>query len=305
MAFNPIVIEKGLNAGFAREMAQFQAARQISPGIMAAGMMIPSTAAYEKLGWLGAMPTVQQWLGEIQAKQLEDYDYTIRNKDWAVAVPVNENDVADDQTGVHTMFPQMLAQRIMRHPEELMIDLLIDGATNLAYDGKAFFSDVSAPRTIDNLLAGSGYTTPSTRLENMEKDLNAALVAMAKFTDDQGAPLNLRGNLIVCPVNLENDFRRLVQSTSDPTASGGIETFNPYAGRFTVIGDSRLDADDTTDWYLLATNEIIKPFVFSMRQAAENRFEKKNGTKSWIWSADYRGNAGYGLPHLAVKTVNS
>jgi phage major head subunit gpT-like protein len=299
MAFNPIVIEKGLNAGFAREMAQFQAAREISPGIMAAGMMIPSTAAYEKLGWLGAMPTVQQWLGEIQAKQLEDYDYTIKNKDWAVAVPVNENDVADDQTGVHTMFPAMLAQRIMRHPEKLMIDLLINGDSNVAYDGVAFFSDVSGARTIDNLLAGTGDS-----LAEMEEDLNAALVAMAEFEDDNGEPLNLRGDLIVCPVALENNFRRLVQSTSDPTASGGIETFNPYAGRFTVIGDPRLDADDADDWYLLSTQEIVKPFVFSMRQGAENRFEKKNGTKSWIWSADYRGNAGYGIPHLAVKTVN-
>jgi len=197
MAFNPIVIEKGLNAGFAREMAQFQAAREISPGIMAAGMMIPSTAAYEKLGWLGAMPTVQQWLGEIQAKQLEDYDYTIKNKDWAVAVPVNENDVADDQTGVHTMFPAMLAQR-MRHPENLMIDLLIDGDSETAYDGVAFFSDVSGARTIDNLLAGTG-----TDLDEVEADLNAALVAMAKFTDDQGEALNLRGDLIVCPVAME------------------------------------------------------------------------------------------------------
>jgi phage major head subunit gpT-like protein len=266
---------------------------------MAAGMMIPSTAAYEKLGWLGAMPTVQQWLGEIQAKQLEDYDYTIKNKDWAVAVPVNENDVADDQTGVHTMFPAMLAQRLMRHPEKLMIDLLLNGDSDTAYDGVAFFSDVSGARTIDNLLAGTG-----TDLGEVEADLNAALVAMAKFTDDQGEALNLRGDLIVCPVAMENTFRRLVQSTSDPTVSGGIETFNPYNGRFTVIGDPRLDADEVDHWYLLSTQEIVKPFVFSMRQAAENRFEKKNGTKSWIWSADYRGNAGYGIPHLAVKTVN-
>jgi len=300
MAFNPIVIEKGLNAGFAREMAQFQAARDISPGITSAGMMIPSTSAYEKLGWLGAMPTVQQWLGEIQAKQLKDYDYTIKNKNWATAVPVNEDDVADDQTGVHTMFPAMLAQRIMKHPEELMIDLLIDGDSGLAYDGVAFFSNVSGARTIDNLLAGTG-----TSLAQLEADLNSALVAMAKFQDDQGAPLNLRGNLIVCPMALENNFRRLVQSTSDPTATGGIETFNPYSGRFTVIGDAKLDADDSDDWYLMATNEIVKPLVFSMRQAAENRFEKKNGTKDWIWSADYRGNVGYGIPHLAVKTVNT
>jgi phage major head subunit gpT-like protein len=303
MGFNPIVIEKGLNAGFAREMAQFQAARNLNPGLMAAAMMIPSSAAYEKLGWVGAMPAVKQWIGEKQATEFEDYDYTVKNLDWETSIPINENDVDDDQTGAISMFPAMLARRIAAHPEKLAVNLLIDGDTKLAYDGVAFFSDVSAPRTIDNLLAGSGYTTASTRLANMEKDLNAALVAMAKFTDDQGEPLGLQGNLIVTPVALERDFRRLVQSQYDPTASA-VGTYNPYDG-IQVIGDSRLDADDTTDWYLLCTNEIIKPLVFSMRQQAKNSFEKKNLTKTWVWSADYRGNGGYGLPHLAIKTVNS
>jgi phage major head subunit gpT-like protein len=140
----------------------------------------------------------------------------------------------------------------------------------------------------------------------MSADLTAALAAMAKFTDDQGGALNIRGDLIVCPVALEPNFRRLVQSPADPTASGGVNTYNPFAGQgITVIGDSRLDADDVDDWYLLCTNEIIKPLLFSNRQAAQNRFEKKHGTKTWIWSADYRGNGGYGLPHLAVKTVNT
>lgn len=303
MGFNPIVIEKGLNAGFTREMAQFQAARDINPGIIAAAMMIKSIGAYEKMGWVGAMPAVQQWIGELKAKEFSNYDYTVKNLDWATSVPINENDVDDDQTGAIKLFPAMLARRIMAHPASLIITLLINGDVNLAYDGVAFFSDVSAPRTIDNLLAGSGYTTASSRLTNMEKDLNAALVAMAKFTDDQSEPLNIQGSLIVCPVALERDFRRLVQSLTDPTASA-VGTFNPY-NNLQVIGDPRLDADDATDWYLLCTNEIIKPLVFSMRQQAKNRLEKKNLTKTWVWSADYRGNGGYGLPHLAIKTVNS
>ena len=297
MGFNPIVIEKGLNVGFAREMARFQQARDVSPGIVQAAMMMPSSAAYEKLGWLGAMPTVQQWLGELNAKEFSSYDYTIKNLDWATSVPINENDVNDDQTGAIGLFPQMLAQRIMKHPEKLIVDLLINGDSNLAYDGLAFFANRSVN---DNLLSGNGTT-----LANLDTDLNSALVALAKFKDDQGEPLNIRGNMIVCPVALENTFRRLVESKADPTASGGVDTYNPYSGRFTVVSDPRLDADDANDWYLLATNEVVKPLVFSMRQEADNRFEKKNLTKTWVWSADYRGNGGYGLPHLAVKTTNT
>jgi phage major head subunit gpT-like protein len=301
MGFNPIAIERGLRAGFAQRMAEFLAAREINPGLMSAAEIIQSNGAYEKMGWIGAMPVVQQWLGEKTAKELSNYDFTVRNLDWYTGVPVNENDINDDQVAVLRKIPQLLVKRTMSHPEKLMIEFLTAGTgttKGAAYDGVAFFSDVSGARTIDNLLGGTGTT-----LAQLEADLNAALVAMARFTDDQGEVLNIRGNLIVCPVALENKFARLVNSQTDPTATAQ-GTFNPYGGRFTVVGDPRLDAADVNDWYLLATNEIVKPFVFSMRQESKPDFEKKSMTKTWIASADYRGNAAYGLPHLAVKTVN-
>lgn len=300
MAYNPIVIEKGLRAGFARAMAEFNAARQINPGILRAAMRIPSDGAYEKMGWVGAMPAVQQWVGELNAKEFGNYDYTVRNLDWSAAIPIHENDIEDDQTGVLTMAPSLLVKRIMAHPEKLMVDLLTGGTSALAYDGVAFFSSVSAPRTIDNLLDGTGVT-----LSALETDLIAALVAMAKFTDDQGETLNIMGDLIVCPKALEYSFKKLVNSQASPTATAGVDTYNPFQGQFGVIADPRLDATDAGDWYLLATSEIIKPFVFSDRQGAKSRMEKKNLTKTWVFSGDYRGNAGYGLPHLAVKTVQS
>lgn len=300
MGYNPTVIEKGLRAGFAQAMANFQASRAISPGIMAAAMEIKSTGAYEKLGWVGAMPAVQQWLGELNAKEFNSYDYTIKNLDWATGVPISKNDLDDDQTGSLSMFPQMLAKRIMNHPEKLMINLLIDGDTNLAYDGVAFFSDVSAPRTIDNLLTGTGIT-----LATLKADLIAALVAMAKFPDDQGEILGIRGDMIVCPVALQNLFETLVYSPADPTATGGVNTYNPFGGKFTIVGDPRLDADDANDWYLLSTNEGVKPLVFQNRQDGQPMLEKTPHTKTWVFSADYRGNGGYGLPHLAVKTTNT
>ena len=299
MATSPIVIERGLKALFAIAMADFLAARQNSPGIFAAALNAPSDGYDEKYGWLGAMPGVQEWLGELNVKDLADYDYTIRNRDWATGVPIHQNDLDDDRVGALAMVPELLVKRITAHPEKLLISLLTGGTSGLAYDGIAFFSNASGVRTIDNLLAGSGTT-----LAQLETDLNAALTEMAKFTDDQGEALNVKGNMIVCPVALENKFKRLVLSDTDPTASAQ-GTFNPYAGRFTVIGDALLDAADVNDWYLLATDEVMKPLVLQMREQAKPQMEKTPGTKTWKFSASYRGNVGYGLPQLAIKTVNS
>lgn len=299
MATSPVVIERGLKAAFAMAMSAFLAARQNSPGIFAAALNAPSDGYDEKYGWLGAMPGVQEWIGELNVKDLADYDYTIRNRDWVTGVPINQNDLDDDRVGALAMVPELLVKRITAHPEKLLISLLTGGTTSLAYDGVAFFSNTSGVRTIDNLLAGSGTT-----LAQLETDLNTALTEMAKFTDDQGEALNVKGNMIVCPVALENKFKRLVLSDTDPTASAQ-GTFNPYAGRFTVIGDARLDAADVNDWYLLATDEVMKPLVLQMREQAKPQMEKTPGTKTWQFSAGYRGNVGYGLPQLAIKTVNT
>ena len=249
------------------------------------------------MGWIGAMPVVRQWLGELDADEFGDYDFTVKNKDWAAATPINENDINDDQVGSLRMIPTQLVGRIMAHPAKLMFDLLINGDTALAYDAVAFFSNATGERTFDNLLAGTGTT-----LAQLEADLNAALVAMSTFTDDQGEPLDIQGTMIVCPQSLKRRFQRLVSSANDPT--GTVDgTFNPY-NDIRVMASARLDADDPNDWYLLATGEEIKPLVFSNRQEARPSMEKKNLTKTWIYSADYRGNGGYCIPALALKTVN-
>lgn len=298
--FNPVVIEKGLQARFAQAMQQFYAAREIAPGLMQAALEVPSTGAYEKLGWLGSLPGVQQWLGERNAKELKDYDYTIKNKDWEASVIINENDWDDDQTGSFSVVPAMLAKRIMSHPEKLISELVVNGDSELAYDGIPFFSAATGVRTITNLLTGTG-----TALANLKADLISALGAMAKFTDDNGEIMNIQGNVIYCPINLKPDFESLVFSTADPTAAGGVNTYNPFNGKFVVIGDARLDADDANDWYLFATNEIVKPFVYQLRQKARPSMEKANLTKQWVFGADYRGNGGYGIPHLGIKVTNT
>lgn len=300
MAYPIAVVERGLQVSLSRALSNFQAQRDINPGLLTLANTVPSTGADEKYGWIGAMPQVAEWLGELNAEQLKSYDYTIKNKDFAAPLLINQNDIDDDRVGVLMTLTEALAQRIVQHPRQLLIDLIINGDATEAYDGVNFFSDVSAPRTFDNLLAGTGTT-----LAQLEADLNSALVAMAKFKDDKDEVLNVQGDTIVCPMALENDFRRLVFSTADPTATAGTNTFNPYSGRFTVIGDARLDADDANDWYLFSTQEVIKPFIWQERQTAMPMMEKKANTKQWIFSANYRGNAGYGLPHLAVKTVNS
>lgn len=296
---NPVIIEKGLNNLFAKNMARMFEAMENSPGIMRTALGARSTGAYEKYGWLGALPSVKEWIGELTFKDLQDYDYTIRNKKWYVAQDIDQDVIDDDQVSVLNLIPELLVSRLAAHPEKLILELITGGASNLAYDGIAFFSNASGVRTIDNLGAGTGIT-----LAQIEADLAAAEAAMAAFVDDQGEVLNIKPDLIVCPVALKNTISRLVYSQDDPTATAS-GTYNPYVGRYTVIGDARLDADDANNWYLFDTKEVLKPFVWQIREDAAPKMEKIPLKDRWAYYAKGRWNAGYGLPHLGYCVVNT
>jgi phage major head subunit gpT-like protein len=297
---SPVVLEKALNASFQRAVSDLEGQSGANPSLVNIATQIPSSSSYEKYGWLGSVPSVREWLGAKRVGQLEDHDFTIRNKDFEVTIKLGRNDVEDDNIGAHQVRIRDLVQRVSAHPQKLISDLLINGDTGLAYDGVAFFSNVSGDRTIDNLLGGTGVT-----LAQIQADIQSAITAMMSFSDEAGEPLNIMPNAIVCPVARMFDIQRAVMSAADPTASGGVETFNPLNGKFTVIGDARLDADDANDYYVLATQYALRPFILQVRQQARPEMERIPLTKDWAYSGIMRGNAGYGLPHLAVKIVNS
>src|SRR6056297_3007478 len=96
----PSVAHKIFNTEMARAMADFQSARSLSPGLLALAMNNPSTGAAEDYPWLGAMPIVQEWLGEVTADELKDYEYLLRNRDYIASVMINQNHIDDDQSGV-------------------------------------------------------------------------------------------------------------------------------------------------------------------------------------------------------------
>jgi len=109
---------------------------------------------------------------------------------------------------------------------------------------------------------------------------------------------------IVCPPELEATMLEAVTATSIVTNGQGTN-FNPVSAWIKrVIALPELA--DTNDWYGLATGYPIKPLIFQERQGVRLQLDdtelKRN--KRAIFQADMRGNAGYGLPHMAVKVVN-
>jgi phage major head subunit gpT-like protein len=264
---------------------------------------VPSDGAEEDYRWLGAMPVFQEWLGDITSEDLAEYSYTLRNKHFAAAASIDSDELADDKYGLIRPRIEMLAVRALQHRGQQIEQLILNGVTLLAYDGIAFFSDVSAPRTIDNLGAGTiSAATPT--IAQVEADIDTMRQTVMQFIDDKGIVIGLVPMVFACHPKLERLFRTVARSAADPGISNA-GAFNPFAGwiQDVVVLPS---ASDVNDVYGFVVDMPVKPFVFQIRQNAEPWLDdtaaKRN--RKLIFGSDYRGNFGYSLPHLAIKLVS-
>jgi phage major head subunit gpT-like protein len=300
MIVNTQFLEKGLKATFDVAYAEIQS-DPYAALFDAVATTLPSNSASEKYGFLGDLPIVQEWLGDKIAGVMKDYGYTISNKSWYTAIDIDRDEIKDDQLG--RIYPRVvnMAETVRAWKGELVAQMIRDSLVNLAYDGVAFFANSGAVRLNDNLVAGSGVDT----IAHIQTDIQTNRAAMMKFVGDNGKLMNLMADTIVCSPEYEGIF--LQATGAAPQFDGsGLPVFNPYSRWIkNVLVCPNLT--DTNDWFLLCCNKSLKPFVYQSREDAtlvlDDTQEKRN--RKIIYSAEMRGNAGYGFPQMAIRVVNT
>ncbi len=298
MLFNTRILEKGL-------LAQFNTAysAMIQQPHLAASQdlytTVPSSAHAERYAWLGDVPLVKEWIGDKTIGALRDYDYEIKNKDFYSGFSIDRNELEDEQISAINPRVQSLAAAVARWPWQLVVDLIINGTTGLAYDGTAFFANRAAPN--DNLITGSGST-----VANLRADLTEARAAMMRFTSDADRAMGIMMDTVVVPPELEVPMLEAIRGQSIIAVDGQGQAFNPHNGFIrNVITFPELS--DTNDWYGFATGFPIRPFIFQQRSAIrpvlDDTQEARN--RKLDYSVEMRGNAGYGFYQMGIKVVNT
>jgi len=109
-------------------------------------MTVPSGSRDETYGWLGAFPSMREWVGPRHIQNLVANGFTIQNRKFESTLEITRDDITDDKLGLFKpMFAEM-GQAAVRHPEELVFGLLASGFTASCYDGQFFF-DTDHPVT--------------------------------------------------------------------------------------------------------------------------------------------------------------
>lgn len=295
MIFNTSILKKGIDARFQQQQTAMLQRGHLA-NMARLYTEVPSNGAYNDYSWLGDLPGVRKWIGNKSLGGLKDFDYTIKNEDWYDGFSIDRNELEDEQIGAINPRVDMLAQSVANWPHELVISLIVGGTSGKAYDGQAFFANRSQN---DNLLPGSGVT-----LANIKDDIQTARAAMMRYKSDSGRTLGLMMDTIMCPPELEATMLEAVNAATIQDTTNTV-TFNAVS-RYSVEVIPMPELADTGDWYGFATQAPLRPLFFQSRSGVRTVLDDSHvdRDRKLDYSAEMRGNAGYGFPQMAVKVVN-
>lgn len=265
-------------------------------------MEVPSTSGQNDYAWLSKFPRMRKWIGDKNIKALAAGKYSIVNDDYEATVEVDRNDIEDDNLGIYLPQAQMAGESAAQLPDEIVIDLANLGMTTKCYDGQYFF-DLNHPVTGANGLvvtvANKGTKALSCASQAAAAaSFGAARIAMRKFKDDEGRPLNVTPNVLLVPPALGDIARALM--ANDRLDDGKT---NLYKGTAEVVEDARLNSD--TAWFLLDTTKPVRPFIYQPRKKpvfvnqTDPQSDDVFNRKKFKFGAEARCAGGYGFWQLA------
>lgn len=278
-----------------------------------------SDQAGETYNFLGQTPAMREWLGARQAKGFSGQGVTILNKHYEATLEVAKKDARRDKTGQIQARISEFVDRSQTHWASLLSTLLLNGASQLCYDGQYFFDtdhsegdsgtqsnkitvDISTlPAAVHGVI-----TAPS--VEEAQQVLLAGIAQIMGFKDDRGEPMNenARAFMVQVPVSLFLVFSAAVAAI---TTASLQQNLNPNLIKGISIDiqmNARLTWTDTIA--IFRTDSPIKAFIRQTEQDIElkvkaegSEFEFDND--AWQFGIDGWRGTGYGYWQRAVQVT--
>ena len=265
-----------------------------------------STSAEELYAWLGAIPSMKEFLGELVLDAVSQCDWTIRNRKWAEAVQVPREAIERDSYGIYNPVMSSLGRVAAQHPDSLLAELFANAFTNSAagrdYTGKPFFAadkkhEPNNPKT-------TTFSNAATAVLD-ETSLKNAITNIKSRKNNAGRSMKLgRKLLLVVPPALEFTAKALLQNEKN---AAGADNILRNAAQIKVLPD----LTSNTAWFLMETGLEIKPFIFQVEKEPKlsSLVDPNNPhtffTDQFVYKADGRYNMSYGIPQLCYGSTGA
>ena len=287
--------------------------------LSAISMLFTSDQDGEDYKWLGQAPQMQEWIGGRNAKGFRENGLRIDNKHFESTIEVLVRDLRRDKTGQVMLRIQELAARTSSHWLSLISALLVNGESNVCYDGQYFFdtdhsegdsgvqsNDISVD--ISTLPAEVHGVVAAPSKEEMQQSIFKGITQMAGFLDDQGEPMNetAQNYLVIVPTSLAITAHNAVVMARD--SGPGAAELLPTNLSVSVAQNARLSAW-TDKFAVMRTDGRVKPFIRQQEtgvmlkaKAEGSEFEFDNDAHQY--GVDAWRNVGYGYwQHACLVTM--
>ncbi len=297
------LLEAGLKADFLNAYAR----AQDSLVYTRIASVIQTTLPTQKYGWLGAVPTMREWIDERMPRGLKKYEYAISDKTWEATIAVERKALEDDQLSAIRLRVRELGNEAARHKDQIVVRQLLLGFSTIGPDGQYFFDN-------DHSESGTNQSNVSTASLSAAA-LQDAISAMMLFTDDNGMPLGVSPNLLVVGPRLRWRAMELLESTVIPvsvgqgTAGSGATAATPYRNVLQGALDLVVTPHITGyQWFVLDTTREIRAIILQERSDVPVEFSALDNPSSsenvFMRDTIYYGvraryGVGYGLWQLA------
>ena len=222
----------------------------------------------EEYALLHQIPTLREWLGARQAKQLKGSTIKIPNKKYETTLVVPVDDMVLDKS------PQVMARvgdlsaRVAQFPQKRVTEELEANPT--AYDGVTLFGNHTKFSKVNNALTDSSVTDPTKPTsDEVKSGLLTCAQTILGVLDNEDEPMNpfAREFMVMVPTAY---YSATVAALRDEFTSAGVS--NTLRGvqadgmRFRVVVNPRLTAPSSTGvFYVFRTDADVKPFIWQDR----------------------------------------
>jgi len=251
-----------------------------------------------------AVAGVTEWLGQrrIRSPKIRP-SYVATTRKWENTVGIEQDAIDDDQLDLITSAIKEIPIKAVNGINRLCFQTLAAGATTVGPEGGSyyFFNDTHAEagaandNKIATAFAGTGQ-------------IETVKAQMSRFTDMDGEAMNLQGNLLVGPPELEGKFRTALYAEYFPITVAAVSGTGANVWR--GIADMLVTAElsDVTDWFYLKTDAPVKPIILVMRQSPTSQELAKSSDAAFFYDMQFFGTksrytCAFGPWQLAIGAI--
>lgn len=280
-----------------------------SAWVTALAMKTTSDQATETYAWLGAPPSMHEFVGKRQLDELLETSFSITNVDHEANLRIKSKDMRRDKLGMIEVRVNQFAERVLDYPAKLLTTLVMNGESKLCYDGQYFFDtdhNEGKSGAQSNDITHDVATTTAPTVDEFAAAIMKAIQQMYTFKDDQGEPMNQSAKqfTVMIPVAFMTvAFLAVAALLGDNGRSAMIPALK---GKFTIDIEVNPRLTWTDRFAVFRTDGNIKPFILQEEPGGRDvvaigensEYEQLN--KEQIFGVDWAGNVAFGYWQGAV-----